>query len=391
MKKLIALLPAFLFSIAIYATEGMIFLSNLSWEQIKAKAARENKMIFFDAYTTWCGPCKYLEESVYTDAAVAAYFNANFINVKFDMEEGEGIELSEEFGITSYPTLLFFSPDGSPVHIFIGALNAKEFIDLGKEATDPAKQYYTLKNKVITETASAQDFLSWSKLADDLEDDNRGTVASTWLSAQPDILANVELAKVTLLNTDVSEDQLKYLFAQKQRIQTLLSWDQSKTEDILTRKLFKLALSKVDFETNNTKEFEAVIARFKPERLVYMAVELNLLIALNIDKDGTKGISILMNSIRNMNGITLPDLSNLLIDYASGLDKEAMAQLKKELTEYNFSARDKNNEWGYYLSLLICNSRLELVTEATEFAKKAYAHPGLPAELRGMLRESYGL
>ncbi len=369
----------------------MIFLSNMSWEQIKAKATRENKMIFFDAYTTWCGPCKYLEESVYTDAAVAAYFNANFINVKFDMEEGEGLLLSEKFEITAYPTLLFFSPDGTPVHKFIGALKAKEFIDLGKEATDPGKQYFTLKNKVITETASAQDFLNWSKLADELEDGNRGMVASTWLSTQPDILANAELARVTLLKSDVSEDQLKYLFSQKQKIQSLLGWDLDKTEDILIRKLFKLALGKVDFETNNTREFEAMIARFKPERLVYMTVELNLLIALNIEKDGAKGISILMNSIRSGNGITFPDLSNLLIDYASGLDKEATQLLRKDLLAYIFTSRDKNNEWGYHLALVICNSRLELTAEAAAAAKKAYVHPGLPASLKGMLKESYGL
>ena len=29
-----------------------------SWKEVLQKAKQENKLIFVDLYTTWCGPCK---------------------------------------------------------------------------------------------------------------------------------------------------------------------------------------------------------------------------------------------------------------------------------------------------------------------------------------------
>ncbi|MBK9569336.1 MAG: DUF255 domain-containing protein [Chitinophagaceae bacterium] len=97
MKLLTGLVLSLVLALSAAATE-ITFEKSLTWKQIKEKAAKENKMIFFDAYTSWCGPCKYLENKVYTDDAVASYYNANYINVKFDMEDGEGISLAEELG-----------------------------------------------------------------------------------------------------------------------------------------------------------------------------------------------------------------------------------------------------------------------------------------------------
>ena len=43
-----------------------------------AKAKKEGKFVFFDAYASWCGPCKTMENEVFTDSAVGAYFNEKF-------------------------------------------------------------------------------------------------------------------------------------------------------------------------------------------------------------------------------------------------------------------------------------------------------------------------
>ncbi len=64
------------------------FLENPTWTTVLAQAKKENKMIFLDAYATWCGPCKQMDSEVYTNSAVANFYNANFINVKYDMEKG---------------------------------------------------------------------------------------------------------------------------------------------------------------------------------------------------------------------------------------------------------------------------------------------------------------
>lgn len=137
MKKIIFTLALFgLAQLSVFAqaeTTGIRFFEG-TYEEALAKAGEENKLIFMDAYTTWCGPCKWMSRNTFTDESVAVFFNENFINVKMDMERGEGPELARKFRIRGYPTLLFLDAEGSIAHQKLGALPANQFLDLGKEA-----------------------------------------------------------------------------------------------------------------------------------------------------------------------------------------------------------------------------------------------------------------
>src|SRR5688500_6445990 len=117
-----------------------------TWDQVLAEAQRQNKPIYLDAYATWCGPCKMLKRDVFPDRQVGAYFNANYISVSVDMEKGEGIELAKKFGVTAYPTHLYFDPSGNLVHRAVGANKmpefGKTFIQWAEDARDPGKQLY---------------------------------------------------------------------------------------------------------------------------------------------------------------------------------------------------------------------------------------------------------
>ncbi len=136
------------------AQSGISFFQ-ASWEQTLAKARAENKLIFMDAYATWCGPCKYMSANTFTDASVGAFFNKNFINTKIDMEKGEGIQLSIRYGVAAYPTLLFIDGNGKLVHKIVGAQEAAEFLETGRNALDPNKQVYTLMEKFEKQTLNA--------------------------------------------------------------------------------------------------------------------------------------------------------------------------------------------------------------------------------------------
>lgn len=126
------------------------------WAAIKAKAKSENKLIFIDAYTSWCGPCKWLAKNVFTNDTVAEYYNATYINASFDMEKGEGIELAKQFKVRVYPSLLFIDANGEIVHRTAGAMDAAGFIQLGKDALLPEKQFATLEKKYKTGHFDAQ-------------------------------------------------------------------------------------------------------------------------------------------------------------------------------------------------------------------------------------------
>ena len=63
-------------------------------EQASVKAKAEKKLIFMDAYTTWCGPCKMMAREVFPQAKVGEAMNPKFISVKIDMESAFGAPLA---------------------------------------------------------------------------------------------------------------------------------------------------------------------------------------------------------------------------------------------------------------------------------------------------------
>lgn len=128
-----------------FASHGQIRFEKPKWEKVLAKANKKDKMIFVDAYTSWCGPCKWMEREVFPNKKVGKFYNTHYVNVKIDMEEGDGIMLADLYNITSYPSLLFFSPEGELVHKVIGAHNIEEFLGLGELASSPDFQVFTLK------------------------------------------------------------------------------------------------------------------------------------------------------------------------------------------------------------------------------------------------------
>lgn len=109
-----------------------------------AEAKVKNKLIFIDAYTSWCGPCKWAAKYLFTNKDVATYYNENFINVSMNMEKGEGIALAKKFQINSYPTFLIINDKQEIVARTEGVDQTKkffaEFIKFGKTALEHNKK-----------------------------------------------------------------------------------------------------------------------------------------------------------------------------------------------------------------------------------------------------------
>ena len=131
-----ALAFVFLFSIFGLKAQGINF-EHGSVSEILEIAKKENKIVFVDCLTDWCGPCKWMSANTFTDPEVGEFFNENFVNYKLDMEKGEGIEFAKKYNVRAYPTLLFINGDGELVHIGIGARDAVGFIELGTSALNP--------------------------------------------------------------------------------------------------------------------------------------------------------------------------------------------------------------------------------------------------------------
>ncbi len=151
---------------------GIQFVHGLSWPQIKEKARSENKYIFLDGFTTWCVPCRVMEKNILSQQATGDFFNTRFINVKvqFDVTKADNDEvkswykdaqaIEKEYSIDSYPTYLFFNPDGELVHrITGGSRTPEEFIAKAKDALNPGNQYYILKKQYESGVKREPEFL----------------------------------------------------------------------------------------------------------------------------------------------------------------------------------------------------------------------------------------
>lgn len=105
-----------------------------TWEEALAKAEAEDKLIFVDAYASWCGPCKKMARNVFPVAEVGDFFNSNFINMKFDMEKAESRDFRKKHSVSAYPTLLFINAKNDVVYKSVGGKQVKTLIDAGNTA-----------------------------------------------------------------------------------------------------------------------------------------------------------------------------------------------------------------------------------------------------------------
>lgn len=126
---------------------GIQFLHE-SWNEIVAKAKAENKLIFIDFYTQWCGPCLNMAETVFTLPAVGLFYNEHFVCAKIDAENGEGVELAKQYQVRSYPTYIFVDPfTGEMIHRSSSRQTAEQFIQTGRGALEPSLRSFYLEEQ----------------------------------------------------------------------------------------------------------------------------------------------------------------------------------------------------------------------------------------------------
>ena len=227
-------------STALLATEINFF--DGSWEQAQQKARAENKLIFMDAFTTWCGPCKMMEKYTFTDADVAAYYNANFVNVRYDMEAYPGTALSEQYTVMAYPTLLFIDGNGKLVHRGCGALGADEFITLGRNAQDPAQQLASLQQQFEAGERSAEFLGRYKALLDAACLDGSAVMANIFDAlGDDDLLKPTNWALMQEHVQDVYSREFQYVLANRAKF--AVAFGQDEVNNFIDRTLGKQYLS----------------------------------------------------------------------------------------------------------------------------------------------------
>lgn len=125
--------PFFYYTMQLNPTHGINFEPG-DWQSMLAKAKHENKLIFLDLFTSWCGPCQWMDKEVFPNAQVGEKYNAAFVNYKADAEKGEGQELAKKFNVRGYPSYFFVNADEEVVFAAMGGRPVEEFMALADEA-----------------------------------------------------------------------------------------------------------------------------------------------------------------------------------------------------------------------------------------------------------------
>ena len=157
-----------------------------------AQGAKKNKIVFIDAYTTWCGPCKLMDKSVFTDEKVLDFMNENFVNLKLDMERGDGQIVAQRYKVSAFPSFLFVNTEGELVHKGIGYQDADKFLSLASVALS-ANQGLLAWSRKFENGERSPDFLkNYALQLADVQDVKRADIAKLYVKSQPNWKNNNE-------------------------------------------------------------------------------------------------------------------------------------------------------------------------------------------------------
>ncbi|WP_066408552.1 thioredoxin family protein [Flavisolibacter tropicus] len=384
MKKLFFLFACVLVASNVFA-EGIRFVENKKWKEILAQAKRENKLIFLDAYASWCGPCKYMQQKVFTSVSAGSYFNSKFINVKMDMEEGEGVQLSEELNITAYPTLFFVNGNGDVVHKYVGALDVENFVELGKTASNPETQYFTLKNKAAGGKLTPKAFHEWVEKADDMEDEDVDSLVTNYLKVTTYPLVEKEMLHIMLEHApSLTINQLDILQANRRKAQELLGVTKEDFEKSFLRQVRATALvqswknEEIDFAV-----FKGLITQYFPEKVALEHQKMKVKYYF-YKEESEKGLQELLACLKTTSlRLSASELGDLIFAYSDKIAKSNYAnEFIKQVEQFTLLPEDINKTYFKDCALLIIYYRLNNKEKVATLSAKILANENTPENLR---------
>ncbi|MBR9920006.1 MAG: DUF255 domain-containing protein [Bacteroidetes bacterium] len=192
----IALFSFFLHGLS--AQSGINFYEDESWESILEKARETDQIIFVDAFATWCGPCKAMDQEVFPLASVGNFYNENFINVKLNVEKGDGPEVAARYGVQVIPTYLFIDGNGDLVHSGLGYQYEDDLIYLGEVALDPSRNIGGMRKRYVDGERDPVFLREFASMLAEASDPQADEVVQVYLRTQDDLSTETNMEFILL-------------------------------------------------------------------------------------------------------------------------------------------------------------------------------------------------
>ncbi len=252
--KILLSIAAFAFSMGAFS-QGIEF-EHGTFDEALAKAKAENKMLFMDCYTAWCGPCKHMANTVFPLKEVGDYFNAHFVNLKMDMEKGEGPELLEKYGVKAFPTLLWIDAEGKVIHRIVGGKTTEALLEEAKIARNPEKNWGSMERRFKNGERSIAFLQDYILMAFSKKIDTKEAVEIYYSKRSNDELLNVKDAEIIFVTVkSASDDKFHSLLKNKDRFYQLTD------------------TAKVDGFIENTMQSEMKLAQKSGDKAVFEKIK----------------------------------------------------------------------------------------------------------------------
>jgi len=371
LKVSISVLLLFFFTAAF--GQGMKFFEG-NWKEALKKAGEEKKLIFVDAYTKWCGPCRRMQKNIFPTKAAGDFYNKNFINVKLDMETQEGMKFGLEYPVGGYPTFFFIDPKGKVVHRHTGSMDTYRFIEMGKRALqlydksfDYAKQWEEGKRDYDFVLEYVKSLVRAGKPAN--------KIALQYLRSKPGISKD-QKAVLLFEATTTCDSKLFDMMTKKKYLKVIKEiYSTKEIEDKIYDACWNTFLRSIEYDVKELEdEAKAKMKKYNKKRYKEFVNKINLYHAENSnDIDGyIKTVKKIFRSLKDDWQRKLELIEEVSTKFQSN---GKIKRLVSELSEKTFKQNPNPKTYLNYVRNLIENEEYdkaqEHVYKALNMAKKA--------------------